>query len=655
LTKTGFEGKKFLVPDRHRKKIRHHPYIAFDVENNVDTGKFICAYFAGKYKNIKTGKELFFEHYSDNYNDFKRIISDVISKMHTKLVSYNLSYDELFLVEVVDHSKTLRSGSKIIKAETYEGIEIIDIQNISGIEYSLEQWINFLNMEKKYGIKKQTLDNLYLRVKYDTLATYYLTEFIEDFFVDELHSPMKITIGSCALEIYNKNYHDEYWIRDYDEKIDDLERKAYKGGHNEIYKRGLYEVDSYDIVSMYLSVIHDNYFPNPISAVYIEAPDKLKKGWKYYFDNYLCILDVLVKIPDQYIAPLPYRVIDEKKIHYPVGSFRDVYTNEELKYAILHGAEIVKVYSMIYYKEKKKYFEDFSNMIWNNRKLYKYECVNLTNNVCKDCHYNNMKDCSNYIKNDKQNRGMEIMIKKIGNSLIGKFGQKNSIYTYYGKECDLPVEIDLTSCRYENTKECPNKKGCQCKDKTDCPTYENMYNLYHTTIDDIFYISVTSKETVDSNHSFCCIASFVTAYARIKILKLLKQNEKYVIYTDTDSIKVISGKCKYDTGKELGDLSYEYTAPENFYSCKNYGDKCKGVKKNSKILDYDYDNGLKHYQYKSPLKFKSYLRRKERFGKWFDLEKIVSMKDTKRKWYGDKFYGQGIESKPIKLEYKEKD
>lgn len=638
---------KALMPiPENKKRLPHHPFIAFDTENNPKDGKFICGGLFGQLKRNKKGKIEFittidgkigftteFEkaigYYADSIEDFLRALRE-LGKHNTRFGAYNLSYDEFCLHDIIDDSKTLRVGSRVILMQTYEKKEIWDIQNVSGIEFSLEEWIELLDMKNKYGVQKESLDDLNKRVMSDAKATWILINFVEDFFVHEIGSKLKMTIGSCALELFRRKFLKQWIIRKFNDELDNFERESYKGGRVEVFKRGNIEVSSYDVNSMYLSILRDNEFPipNDKNCVFIKSKqeiDGLNKKWNHYYDNYLCIIDALIFVPFQIIAPLPYKDENEKTI-YPTGTIRGVYTNVELKNAEKYGVRILEVYRMSYYTQKEKLFKDFANFVWSKRLDYKSECANK----CIECLGKN--HCVKFVKNPKQNKAMDIMIKKIGNSLYGKTGEKRNLWSYYGKESDIPDDILLKI----------NEDKCHIEPKD---------------INGELYISYTSKEFKDTTHTFTCIASFVTAYARIKLLNFMKQFESTVVYCDTDSIKLIVNTGKYESSKDLGNLGYEYTKFENFYAPKNYGNKIKGIPKNTKrnpnrntMLIDDKINGKRLYRYENPIKFRQSLRSKHYVcSQWVTMEKNVLMNDDKRIWFGFKFYNQGIKSVPYKF------
>jgi len=620
------------------KKPRKYNIIASDVENNPKTGEFLLAHIYGKVS-IKNGEVIIDEQYK-NQLDYNLRLLELTKFKNLLFVFYNLSYDEAFIRDIIDDSLTVRADSRPIKfgfkkgkielegkTVISNGGEIIDIQNISGIEYSLENWIKYLDMYNKIGIKKESLENLEERCRSDAIATWYLSNFIQDFIVDNFRIKLRPTIAGNSLAIYKNNFLPYKLVRKDDERINEIEHDSYFGGRNEIFIRGLLKIDSFDVRSMYLSIMRDCYMPIPNESYLIENPYNLSKNWKYYYDNYLGIFDVLVYVPKQKICPLPYFLNDKKKIVYPYGTFRGTYTSVELKNAEKYGLKILKVYKFVYYKKKDKIFENFAKEVWRQRLEYGSKCANK----CKKCLYkDNESQCKNFVKNPKFNKAMDIMIKKIGNSCYGKFGERHYEVNYYGREKDLPKNIIKKVSKSDNFK------------------------VYSTYYDDELYVNIRSEEKKNVLHTFICISSFITSYARIKLLNEMKKHEDAVVYCDTDSIKLLSGQHNMIGGNDLGDFSNEYNNVEEYYfSPKNYGTRLKGVKKGSTLIEDNKKEGYKVFRIIKPNKFKTAIKSNKVMAKWEETIKRVTMLDDKRIWYGPVFYGQGIYSEPIKIEYNE--
>jgi len=551
----------------------HHPLLALDIENDPETGAFICAGLCGekKYKTDGKWKVKRIEEYFDNQQAFLNFLEGLrpegMKEIPTKIIVFNASYDYWFIIGITDDSNLLTSGSSIISGKLKNGIPIMDLTNLTR-QGSLEDWIKYLDMNKQ-GVFKVSLDDLKERVMMDAKATWILGDYLENFFVNELGIPLKLTIASAARYLFTLRFFTDYWFRP--EKkywMSDYERKAYRGGRVECFIRGIEDNFSYDVNSMYLSVMRDELIPDPNSARYIKNPKELPEG--------LYIADVTVKVPNQYIPPLPFLHPENGKLIFPVGTFRGHFASPELNYAIKEcGVEIVKIHSYIKYKGKP-YFKEYANFIWGKRKEYK----------------------------DKGNKGMDILIKYLGNTLYGGFGQRNKD-TFFGKAEDFIME-----------------EG-------------KPFNAKTNIINGVEYITATfSNVGEDSSHTFPCVPVFISSYARRLLLEAMRANQHILIYDDTDSMKLRKEAMDITIGNGLGEWGFEGRTISEFFKPKMYGDKCKGVPKRAKLVWNDEERMI--YTYDKPNKMRESFRRGLTPALWNNTIKDVIKSDDKRTWLSDK-------------------
>jgi hypothetical protein len=562
-------GAKIFRKTQRKGKPIHHPLLAFDIENDPKTGKFINA---GVYGYIRDhhGKE----HKQERFFASQTAFTDYLMNLRkpgdknipTKIILFNASYDYWFIEEITNDAEMLTSGTSIITGKLKNGIPIMDLTNLTR-QGTLEDWIKYLDMEKKFGIKKESLLNLEARVKSDARATYELGHYLENFFVHEIGIPLKLTIASAARYLYSLNFFPEFnhiWFRpEKDLWKSEYERKAYRGGRVECFVKGKERIKSYDINSMYLSVMRDNVFPDPNSAKIIKEPKELPK-------NTLYIADVEVEIPKQYIGCLPILSPKTGKLIFPTGKFRSHFASPELNYAIKEcGVKVIKIHSVMTYKSYS-YFSKYAKFIWKKRKEYK----------------------------DKGNKGMDILIKYLGNTLYGGFGQRNK-ESYAGKLSDFDLN-DLITKTPPKISEIEGKK----------------------------YITANGIAGEDSSHTFPCLPVFITSFARLFLLKALRANAASLIYTDTDSLKIQAGSVVMDitVGKGLGEWDFEGE--------ETVGDKCKGVPKRA-VLEWE-DEVRKIYSYDKPNKMKESFRRGLMPALWKKTIKEVSKIDDKRIWIDEK-------------------
>lgn len=564
----------------HSQKCVHHPLIALDIENDPKTGKFICAALYGYRKDSHNRQHLIDEFFNDQQKLLDRIIEfrDTVNDKTSPfwIVLFNGGYDHPFLEKIIDDSTLFYAGSRFITAriktrvkragKKNKGIKIIDLCN--HVDGSLEDWIGYLKMEEKHGIKKESLDDLEVRVKSDTRATYILASFIEDFYIS-MGISMKLTVGSSALSLYRKRFFKLNFNRD-SEFINDYERKAMRGGRVELFKRGNIKVKSYDINSTYLSIMREKEIPDPNTYKYFENP----VHWQEHFEKFLGIFHVKVRAEKQRVMCLPYLHPKTKKLIFPCGTFSGYWTSVELKEALKNGYEILECYDYVIYRKSHVMFGAYADYIWGKRKEYK----------------------------SQGNKGMDLMTKKLGNTLFGKFVQKNRKGGYVGKLEDF--DGDLVG--------------------------RPALNI----IDGVEYISVSDNTFEESEHSFPAVGVFITSYARIKLYQMMKKHESSIVYCDTDSVKFESWDISEKDDKELGGWGFEYESEKVFIRPKWYGDKAKGVPKRGQVYSLLEDRSV-HAEYDKPNRFRESIRRGLQINKWEHINKELSTNDDKRKWLDD--------------------
>ena len=215
-------------------------------------------------------------------------------------------------------------------------------------------------------------------------------------------------------------------------------------------------------------------------------------------------------------------------------------------------------------------------------------------------------------KQCKQNgdEALEHLYKHYGNGLYGKFGQRNGGDKKYVRLEQFTGEL------------------------------EGLVIVHDA--DNNPWVQLPQEEAEDAVHAFPIVSATITSYGRVKILDALMANESSVVYCDTDSIKVIGNVHGITISNEPGDWKYEYTAEQQFYGPKMYGDKRKGVPHRSKLILSD--DEIEIYEFERPTTFKESLRRGVPQNTWELRTKEVNLIDTKRQWFPD---GTSI---PLKVE-----
>jgi len=312
-----------------------------------------------------------------------------------------------------------------------------------------------------------------------------------------------------------------------------LERDAYFGGRTECFKLG--------------SFIKDKFYYLDINSMYPAVMKDNEFPIKFFAHKVkpseeflrLCLKKycVVARVKIKTKKPIvPYR--KDVKVLFPIGRFETVLTTPELKLALEENV-IQKVLSMCLY-EKAQIFKDFIDFFYNERLKAKQQ----------------------------GNTAYDLFFKLIMNSLYGKFGQLMGEWTTVGK-CD-PREV-------EYWREVAQGDGRVYK-------YRKINGLIQRY-----------EKRSEAFNSFPAVSAHVTAYARVKLWRLIeKAGMKNVYYCDTDSIFVNEEgyqnlKSEIDN-KELGMLKVEsVTSDLKILGCKQYvfGKKKrhKGKKKNAKKID----------------------------------------------------------------------
>jgi len=558
----------------HGKNPHHHPLLAIDVENNPDTGQFICAGLYG-YRKDHHGKQHLINKYFDDREELKKfLLSFPPEKKNIPfyLIGFNFGYDHPFIHDIIKPESLFYAGSNFITARLTNNVKMIDLCN--HVDGSLEDWIGHLKMYESHAIKKETLDDLKVRVMSDVQATYILGVFIQDFYVD-MGVSFKFTIGSAALSLFTRKFF-KYMFRRED-KYNNYERAAYRGGRVEIFEKGIHEVKSYDVNSMYLSIMTNELIPDPNTIkVYIDN----NRDWKENFKNYEGVFHVKVKVGKQKVMCLPY--VHNGKLIFPYGEFSGYWTSIELKEALKNGYKITECYSYVIYRKMLPLFKEFGEFIWNKRLEYKAA----------------------------GNKGMDILVKKMGNTPYGKFAQRNKKGGYWGKLSDYKGNLEGV-------------------------------NINPTTVYNEEYVAISGDIMEDAKHTFPIISVWISSHARIKLYRMMKKHEYSIIYVDTDSIKIKSTDNEVSS-KELGGWGYEYSKKQLFIKPKFYDDKCKGVPKRAELYCDLGDHQVKA-TYDKPNKFKESIRRGLIINKWESRTKIIDMNDDKRNWISE------FQSEPIEI------
>lgn len=612
------------------QQMRKTPFLALDIEDN-SSGKALIMCLYGDIKVKTTDKKHIIKHYEKTVLGEKKIKEFVLKELNVWdkekciIICYNTSYDTGGLDYLGLKMERLYASSKFISGMNPKGMQYFDLANQFPEGFSLEDLMPFVGMkkdkstgrednERKSGIVNKAWVR---RCKNDAKATYLITARLQEFY-GKLGVQMQSTIAATALKLFRINFFpkNQVWARSREKRyINDFERKSFRGGRVEGYYNKKCKIQSFDVNSMYLSVMKESKIPDPNTAIMVNPKEKnnsfdpLPVFIKRLESGKEGIAECLVFVPNMKYPPLPYKskIEREDKLIFPTGYLRGFWSFAELRLAMEVGCRIKRIEKYVYYKHSYNYFGEFANWVWSERQKHP-------------------KDKEPFIN---------LMIKLIGNSLYGKFGQSNTIGSELIKLIDFPDwrkkegnEERLKTASYETSDGWVKN-----------PSSEMMKALHG-------WVKMPSIGFEDASHTFPVISAYITSLARIKLYKEMIKHE--TVYCDTDSIKFVGDKKELKDSAELGGFGFEYSADFEFYAPKFYdltnridsrGHKLrdvrvsKGLPKRAVIIE-DNDEFRKGV-FEKPNCFKESKQRHLKVNVWEEKEKVLVKKDCKRIWLED--------------------
>lgn len=225
----------------------------------------------------------------------------------------------------------------------------------------------------------------------------------------------QLTSASTAMELLKVNCLDDT-VPLLPKAISAFVRRGYYGGRCEVYHQlDENECYCYDVNSLYPSTYR---YKLPFRFPYMTKP----KPEDIATLDKLGFAEVIIDIPEQPIAPLPYR-LPEGKLIFPTGILKGVWFTEELKEAInYYGGKVLEVKRAI---------------LWGDSKdiLRKYA------------------DTTETLKTEAKTEGDRGVAKLWRNSLYGKFGERSERREVHFEP--IPESIDWLSVELHDTEEIP--------------------------------------------------------------------------------------------------------------------------------------------------------------------------------------------------------
>lgn len=378
------------------------------------------------------------------------------------------------------------------------------------------------------GIEKLKVDYNNLLEDKEKLKEYNITdckivykgiEYLENFLNSMGTALSPYTIGSNALKLYKTKFLPS-WLN-CEEEINKKFFEAFAGGRTEVFNYNILENGYYyDVNSLYPSVMLDNFYPDlskehkELGSYYFEGKDQ-EEQFFWLFSKYCGGARISGFMPENHLSPY---WVKAEKLYFCFGEIKNrFFTFPEIYQMILAGLQDFQISECVIWPKTNKLFKDWIDKLYGLRLEFK-----------------------------KQDNPMQLIVKLFLNSLYGKFCQKNNIKEY-GENFIVARE------RAEE-----KHKGL------------NFHDFVEISDDGFGYIQ--SDELLLSEHTLSPIGAYVTAYARLSLMKYMKQAEEAgatIYYCDTDSVFI--DKPVFRDSKKLGDMKLECKVKwAEFYSPKVY-------------------------------------------------------------------------------------
>ena len=454
-----------------------------------------------------------YKYVGDRYKSVNPLIDD-----HNKFISINYYYTEqkylnLSEEEMVD--KGLTDENRYDKS-TYNW-KFVDSYRLFPI--SLNNFCKNFNVEGKlsnYNPDWNSIDLFNNSDELEKFKKYSIQDsiallnallnarsiYLEKYNVDIVKT---VSAPSLSLLIYRHKFQ-KVNIPIFNRKLDGIIRESYYGGSSDYFKFYGENLKYYDVNSLYpYAMLNDM----PLDYLGEFYPDLLP------FDQIFGFVDVIVTAPDNIKIPLLLCRHNGKVIH-PIGTWKGTYFSDEIKAVIKYGykVKILKIYQF----SKQKIFSEYIDHFY----LSKKEAIDPSTRFIAKMHLN---------------------------SLYGMFGRKpNTLRTVPAVSSSDVINI---------INKYPVKKMIDITDNLKLLLIHNNLDFdvikkLKTELSPTLYQQTQSK--VKAN---IAIASAVTAYARIEMMKYKTLDDINVYYSDTDSIFVDKPLPDHLIGKELGQMKDE--------------------------------------------------------------------------------------------------
>ncbi len=349
-----------------------------------------------------------------------------------------------------------------------------------------------------------------------------------------------MTKASQAMNAYRHRFMPTAIHLHREESIIDLERKAYFGGRTEAYRMGRVPGKGFtflDINSMYPHVMREFRYPKQILMYYEEPDERILARW---LESTCMVAEVEIDTPD----PI-YALRRGSKVVFPIGRFKTFLCTRGIETAIKRN-HLLKIHRLAVY-EPAYLFRGYVDYWYPLKAHYK----ETGNDVYRS------------------------LVKKMLNSLYGKFGEKKPI------EEIVDEPYPLEPYRMENFDLTTGKRWIETH---------------------LFGKTISCYGWEEGNRSFPAVAAHVCEYGRLLLWDIIESiGTDKVYYCDTDSVAIDTDtveKVQFPIGQgAIGSLSIDKVCDTlRIYGAKDYsvdGDRrTKGVPKKAveiRAHTYEYE------------------------------------------------------------------
>jgi len=355
---------------------------------------------------------------------------------------------------------------------------IICLSSTNYFDFSLEKVGQFLGLEKlEIDFESEDEYRLIVYCRRDVEIVKGAMEYLFQFIHEHDLGQFKYTRASMSFTSFRHRFMEAKIYLHKDERVKQLERKAYHGGRVECFEVGEIKDGPFvtlDINSEYPYVMSMNEYPTKLVSyrnnVSLEALQDIVNG-------YCCVGQVILETE----SPI-YAIKHNGKLIFPVGSFRAYLCTRGLEEALKRGHIKTVEYLAVY--QSDYIFKPFIDFFYGLKEQYSKE----------------------------GNTVLLRMTKIIMNSLYGKFGQKRTL-NY--------IVDDITYDGYWRMETLDLVTGAS----------EIEYKLLNRR--------VREYGQAEGKQAFPAIAAHVTEDARLLLWNIIETTGRdKVLYCDTDSIKI---------------------------------------------------------------------------------------------------------------------